>query len=254
MTKNHHIERFSQEHFATIENLTLFTGIKDATLHEILSHSTIIQKNNGVLFLQGDNATHVYVVLAGCIKLFKANDDGDEIILQLVTKGNTFLEAITFSHTAYSASAEIIKNSVILSIPLSVLREESKNNSDLSANMLALNNDMSQRLIAYIEQLTLKTSSQRVGWFLLKTLVEHKEYQKQFQLPYDKSLIASYLGMKPETFSRTIQQLKINGVTIEHNKVSLLEDSSLCYYCSTDIMRHCDRVQTLACKHNSYDS
>ena len=35
------------------------------------------------------------------------------------------------------------------------------------------------------------------------------------RLPYDKKLIASRLGMKPETFSRALAQLRNHGVTIK---------------------------------------
>ena len=41
------------------------------------------------------------------------------------------------------------------------------------------------------------------------------------ELPYDKSLIASYLDMKPETFSRTLKKFKQKGFEIRKDAVIL---------------------------------
>lgn len=105
----------------------------------------------------------------------------------------------------------------------------------------------SQALISQFEQLTLKTVTQRVGWFLLKLFLENGERTKQIKLPYDKSLIAGFLGMKPETFSRTLQALKEHGIHIDRNVITLPDVYALCDFCDADLASKCSRAGTKEC-------
>ncbi len=54
-------------------------------------------------------------------------------------------------------------------------------------------------------------------------------------LPYDKSLIAMQLGMKPESFSRALAKLRILGVRTERNKVSLSDVAKLLAFCESGV-------------------
>ncbi len=40
-------------------------------------------------------------------------------------------------------------------------------------------------------------------------------------MPYEKSLIASRLGMKPESFSRALGKLSVLGVTVDRESVRI---------------------------------
>lgn len=77
---------------------------------------------------------------------------------------------------------------------------------------------------------------QRVGCFILKLCDSKNHNNVELALPYDKMLIASYLGMKRETFSRTLNDLKLIGVTVNGNILSIKDLTRLvnfsCVSCS----------------------
>ncbi|WP_201340299.1 helix-turn-helix domain-containing protein [Isorropodon fossajaponicum symbiont] len=50
-------------------------------------------------------------------------------------------------------------------------------------------------------------------------------------MPYSKSLTAAYLGMKPESFSRTLAELKKDGIILDNKKIKLANGHELCGYC-----------------------
>jgi len=120
-----------------------------------------------------------------------------------------------------------------------ILRDTIRANRELAINMLATVANRSQSLISQFEQLTLKSVTERVGWFLLNLSHNGGENALRFTLPYDKGLIASYLGMKPETFSRALQQLKDNGIRVERNVVTLPDHFALCEFCDLEIAGKC---------------
>ncbi len=243
------IENGVRTYMGLIQALPLFAGVDPETLQDLLKFSRIVSHNKGALiFMQGEQASRFYIVMEGWVKLFKGNADGQESVLQVMTVGGTLLETVIFNNSPFPVNAQAVDDVKLLSIPASIIREKLQNNKELAINMLATVAGRSQALISQFEQLTLKTVTQRVGWFLLKLFLENGDRTKGIKLPYDKSLIAGYLGMKPETFSRTLQTLKEEqGIDIERNTINLPDMFALCDYCDSDVADKCPRHDTKDC-------
>ena len=85
-----------------------------------------------------------------------------------------------------------------------------------------------------IEHRSIQNASQRIGCFLLRLADQSKKNNVIIHLPYDKALVASRLGMQPETFSRALAKLRektgicIKGATIEMDNL----DQLVSYSCS----------------------
>ncbi len=242
------LETSVRAYFSTIEALPLFARLDCTTLQDILKHARVTTHNKGsLIFMQGEQASRFYIILEGWVKLFKGNSDGQESVLHVMTKGETLLETVLFSNAPFPVNAQAVDAVKLLSIPASIIREKIQNNKDLSYNMLSTVAERSQNLIHQFEQLTLKTVTQRVGWFVLKLFLENGERKNGTRLPYDKSLIASYLGMKPETFSRTLQVLKEQGIDIDKHSITLQDVFALCDYCDMELASKCSRAGTAEC-------
>lgn len=242
------IESNVRAYMDCIMALPLFAGLDEASLNDILKYARVTSHNKGALiFMQGEQASRFYIILEGWVKLFKGNVDGQESILQVLSTGDNVLETVIFNDAPLPVNAQAVDHVKLLSIPASMIREKLKHNHTLAVNMLSTVSGRSQALISQFEQLTLKTVTQRVGWFLLKLFLENGERTQNLKLPYDKSLIAGYLGMKPETFSRTLQALKEQGIDIEKNNVSLLDVLALCDYCDMELAAKCSRAGTEDC-------
>ncbi len=234
---------------STIQALPLFAGLEPHVLQDILRYARIANHNKGaMIFLQGEQASRFYIILEGWVKLFKGNVDGQESVLQVMMAGEPLLETVIFSQLPFQMSAQAVDHVKLLSIPASILREKLQSNKELAINMLSTVAGRSQALISQFEQLTLKTVMQRVGWFLLKLFLENGESTKNIKLPYDKALIAGYLGMKPETFSRTLQILKERGIDIDRQSISLPDIFALCEFCDMELATKCSRSGTKACQ------
>jgi CRP-like cAMP-binding protein len=157
-------------------------------------------------------------------------------------------EASVFLSSAYPVSAQVVKTSVILTLPAPIMREKIKSNNELAISVLTGMSRHSQNLIQEYETIRLKPAGERVGWFLLKLLVDQGRIPDMVELPYDKSLIASYLDMKPETFSRSLKEFKNHGFQVRKDSVILPTVGSLCGFCDSDLARSCDRHATEACE------
>ncbi|MCC7259488.1 MAG: nitrate- and nitrite sensing domain-containing protein [Alphaproteobacteria bacterium] len=231
-----------------IHSLQLFSGIPAHDLDRLLQHGQVREFRKGkMLFLEGEQANRLYVILKGWVKLFKGTAAGEETILQMLSSGDSIMESAVFLNTTFPVSAQIVEDTILLSLPAPMIRERVRDNNELALNLLASMSYRSQSLIRQIENARLKSADERIGWFLLKLLLEQGHMSRCVELPYDKSLIASYLDMKRETFSRALKRLKEKGFRIENNTVVIPNLSSLCGYCDTETAAVCDRHGTPDC-------
>jgi CRP-like cAMP-binding protein len=231
-----------------IRSLQLFSEISEENLQQLLQYGQIRDFGKGkLLFLEGEPANRLYIVLRGWIKIFKGTVGGEETILQIPSSGDTIMESAVFLNSSFPVSAQVISDATLLSLPAPILREQIKNNNKLALNLLATMSYRSQGLIRQIKNARLKTVDERIGWFLLKQLLEQGNNSCSVELPYDKSLIASYLDMRRETFSRALKRMKEKGFKVENDTVIIPHLKALCEFCDDSIAHQCALHGTAEC-------
>ncbi len=237
-----------QARLGVICDSPLFAGLSEQALGEILSQGRIVSHPRGaVIFLHGEPVERFYLVLQGWVKLLKGNAEGEESVFEVLTTGDGFPDTVIFKDAIYPVTAQAVEAVELLSLPASVVRERVKNDQEFALNMLAAAANRSKALISQFEQLTLKKVTERVGRFLLKQFIAAGDSRTTLELPLEKSVIASYLGMKPETFSRTLQALREEGIDINRNVVTLPDTFALCTYCDVDLATTCFRKSCPEC-------
>ena len=214
-----------------IRQTPLFAGLPDAVRDRLLAEARVVAYSRGkLLFVRGEPAERIYLVLDGWVKVFRDTKDGDQIVIHIMRSGESVAEAAVFLGRKYPASAEVVENARLLDIPanafLTLLRED----NDLALKMLGALSLRMRQLVRQIEQLQTRSVPQRLGEFLL-ALCDATEGSATVQLPYDKVLVAARLGMKPESLSRGLAKLRTYGVASEGNMVELGDIARLTRYC-----------------------
>ena len=108
----------------------------------------------------------------------------------------------------------------ILKIDATKLRQAVLDQPQLAFDMLAAASVRLRQLVDEIEQLKAKSAPQRIAGFFVKQALLASG-PARIALPYEKALIASRLGMKPESFSRAVGKLAELGVVVERESVSI---------------------------------
>lgn len=241
-------------YLALLRTVPVFASLSPDELDELLSHAEIRTEEKGkLLVLQGEPASRYYVVLNGWVKLYKGDESGAEAILQMLTSGDTLQDTAVFLDAPAPASAQIVEDAVLLSVPASILRQAIRENAEMAVGMLDNLSHRSEDLIEQIGQNRLRSASERVGWFLLKLQLEAGGLGvSHIVLPYDKSLLASYLDMTPETFSRTLKRFRQQGLVVTNNTITLPRPNSLCAYCDEKLSAHCQHRGQADCPNVDY--
>lgn len=196
-----------------------FRGMSPATLAKLLRDARTQEHPTGsLLFVQGDAAAACYVVLEGWVKLFRSTMVGEEAVIGVFTSGQSFAEAPALVGGTYPVSAQAVTPLRLIRIPADSLRRTMLAEPEICLTMLASTLMHLRQLVGEIEQLKAQTGAQRVAEFLL-SLAPRNSDSARVSLPYDKTLIAGRLGIKPESLSRAFQKLRSHGVMVEQAHV-----------------------------------
>jgi CRP-like cAMP-binding protein len=209
--------------WAIVRRAPIFRAMSEGLLRSIIRNREPRRYRRGeIVFQQGDLADSFFLVLDGWIKLYRAMPDGDEVVVALFTTAETFAEAMMFRDGRYPASAEAVSSSRLLRVDGQVLRAAIMQNPRISFEMLAATSQHLRRLVEQIEQLKAQSAPKRIAGFLL-TLTAARSGPAEIALPYEKTLIANRLGMKPESFSRALGRLRGLGVAVAREHVFIQE-------------------------------
>lgn len=185
------------------------------------------------IFVQGEAAEHIYIVMHGWVKLFRITPTGAEAVVGVFTKGRSFGEAVAFEDVPFPVTAEAVTDSRLLLVRASLLASLMRERPEIAMAIVSSTFRHLQALVAQVEQLKAHTGAQRVAEFLLE-LCECEAGSCTITLPYDKSLIAGRLGMQPPSLSRAFNRLEEHGVQISHNLATIADISHLREYVLED--------------------
>ena len=211
----------SNSELEIVKKTALFGGLSEDLLSSMLRETDVQQVAAGsILFMQDDEVTACYIVLAGWVKLYRLNRNGDEAVVSVFSHGQSFAEAAVFSMMKYPVTAETATPAILLRISRNTLQHWVREDPRFALSMLASTSQHLHQLVTQIEQLKMQTGTQRVARFLA-SLCPVQEGACTIGLPYDKALIANRLGMKPESLSRAFARLRGVGVRIERDAAAI---------------------------------
>lgn len=246
-----------KNHVNLLRTLPLFSGFTPDELLHFTQRAELREFRKGMhIFSHGEPAEHFYVMLEGWVKLYRANKDGEETVISLATKGNSFSEVATFDGSDYPYGAQVVGGTAkLLVIPASIIRQKVQQSPDLALKMLSSMAHHTNQLSFTFEHITKLTTAQRLGCFLLKLSMDRR-YKTQLQLPYNKYLVASRLGMQAETFSRAMKRLTTDlGITFKGREVTIPNIDALQNYCEVECFNHdsCGLEKRLLCTNPQCD-
>jgi CRP-like cAMP-binding protein len=238
-----------------ILSLPLFQGVEADLVHGLAASARRAQHAKGTVFLaQGQPIARFYIVLEGWCGVSKCSPEGQDSILQVFRRGDFLPEPDHTGHVGKSpVNLQALSAVWLLMVSPSAVRNALERSKSFMANMLAVSIRRSQELRDHVEQLTLYNAEERVGRFLLQMRLYTSLNGSDITLPFDKSFVAAYLGIKPETLSRTLQFFRERGFMIERNHFVLPDRQALCAYCNSFTSRSCRRAHAADCPNRAHN-
>ncbi|HIF88869.1 MAG TPA: Crp/Fnr family transcriptional regulator [Candidatus Thioglobus autotrophicus] len=235
-----HIEQYS----AFLSKLPIFKNISKNELGPLFQTMQVHQYHKGdTVIFDADQHANLYLVESGLFKLTKFDQRGDELVLRIVDQ-NDAISPMHFS-PHYDISAEFVKDTTLIYFSKNSINNLIAKNHQFSMNIIQFLAESAQTLMLFAEVLQLKTTREKVGWYLVRAKINNL-----LEFPHPKRLIAAYLGMAPESFSRALTDLKNDGIFVKNRSIELNNGNELCQYCDAVTGSDCDDFKSNACIHH----
>lgn len=221
-----------EKYIDLISASSLFTGISREELRSLmncLQARTVAVRKGEPVFLEGDPAGFVGIVLEGIVQLVRYDYYGDRIVLGNAMPGELFAEAYACAGVdAMPVSAYGLQNSrvVLLSFRkmLTVCSHACPFHNRLVKNMMQLVAMRNLELDRKIRLMSHKTTREKLMAYLMEQAKNAEK--REFTIPFDRQALADYLGVERSAMSAELGKLKKDGILeTKGSWFRLLEDS-----------------------------
>lgn len=196
----------------TVRSLTLCSVLEDDELSHLTAIVTSVELAPGdPLFGDTDDATHIFNITAGVIKVYKLLPDGRRQVTGFLFPGD-FVGLERDGRYAYGAEA--VTHTTLCRFRRQQLDLVFRRFPKLERRLLEL---AWNELVADQEQMVLlgrKTARERIASFLLMLsgrAVQRGQKANPVNVPMSRNDIADHLGLTTETVSRVITSLRREG-------------------------------------------
>lgn len=196
---------------------SLFKDIRPDVFTQVLQASVPRSvEEDGFFFIQGDPATHAYVLIEGRVKMIQITPNGQQITMRIMTPGQTYGGiALLNPRAGYPATAQAVENSTALAWNTAQLRELVEKEPSISLNVMGLMHGYISELQERQKALVTDRVEQRIARNLLKLAAQSGKKIEDgvlIDLPITRQDIAEMSGTTLYTVSRTLNEWERKGL------------------------------------------
>ncbi len=177
------------------------------------------------LIHEGSRASFLHVLVEGSVELF-GRWNGRSTTLAILDPVTTFILAACIRDAEHLMSARTLQPSRLVLIPAVDVRAAFRRDSDFAFDTIEELATGYRGMVRHIKNLKLRSSCERLAAYLLAQS-RAAGGASGFTLRHEKRLLASYLGMTPESLSRCFKTLAAEGVHVSGARVTLTDEARL---------------------------
>jgi len=201
-----------------LKQVIVFQHATDDDLNLILKNSiTRSMEEGSFFFLQGDEATYLYILTTGQVKLMQSNPNGQQVNLRTIYPWQMFgaLGAVRTDGATYPAAAQTLEDSTALAIPSLFLRSMLETRPYLSFDLMNLMTTYIQEMQARYRELATEKVEQRVANALVRLAGQagiKSQKEAGIELSFSRQDVAEMTGTTLYTVSRLLSDWERKGI------------------------------------------
>ncbi len=209
--------------------LQLLNKVQKTTLDE---QARVLKLSAGdYLFNRGDSADNIFLVNKGKVTLYRLMPNGEQKVFKVFMAGGVIAEMAVFMEPrTYPMSAHIDQTTTLTSYSYQSLKQLLANTPHLALEVISFVSNRVGQLMNSLDMLTQVNANQRLVMHFAEIYQKQNRQDNRFTLPNTKKVLASQLGITPETLSRLFKKLKHNGLIKESGACITVPDfNGLCH-------------------------
>lgn len=175
--------------------------------------------SDAVLCRQGERPDFLHIVVSGRVGLFGESARG-EALVEIFGPGDAFIVPAVALDKPSLLTARMLDDGRIVMWPAEDFRAQVRVNGSLAQGAMLQLSDYWRLLVSQIKDLKLLTAVERLSALLLN-LAPRGADQAKVMLPGNRGLVASLLGVAPQSLSRAFADLRPIGVSGDGREISI---------------------------------
>lgn len=205
-----------------VGNCPICYSEEDEIIDKIIEVSQIKNfSRNTTIYEQDSEAKGLYLIKKGTVKISNFSNNGKEVVLALLKEGDTFGEGSVLGEKKTTNVAFASTDTEIFFLPKKELSDIMKLSPNLYNALVTSLVKWMNNLNQIIEVISTPSAKERVHTYLKR--LSSDQNTQEIVLNGKKFEIALMLGLRPETFSRTLTELEEdNLIKMNHKTIKIL--------------------------------
>jgi CRP/FNR family transcriptional regulator len=218
-----------------LRSTTLFGELDETELRE-LAERAVERKlaRDEILFVAGDEARGLFVVVSGSLRAFREGVDGREQVIHVESAGATIAELPVFDDKPYPSTVTAEEDTIVLYLDKNDVRSLCLKHPRIALAALKLLAGRLRKCAELVEALSLREVDQRLArWLLSEARARGCRTPSGIEvtLVLTNQQIAAHIGTVREVVSRALSRLQQNGfITIDGRRITIGEEKTLEVY------------------------
>lgn len=223
------------DRIAALRRTQLFGELNESELRALSERSVERRlKRDELLFITGDEAAGLFVIVEGALRAFREGVDGREQVIHVERAGATIAELPVFDDGSYPSTVAAEEDSVVLFLSKNDVKSLCRTYPEISLAALKLLAGRLRKCAELVEVLSLREVDQRLArWLLSEARSRGRRTAKGFvlDLTLTNQQIASRIGSVREVVSRALARLQQNElIKVDGRKVTILDEHAMAVF------------------------
>ena len=220
------------DRIAALKRTSLFGSLDDDAL-KLLGERALERhfKKDEVIFVAGEEATGMYVIVDGAVRAFRMSADGREQVIHVERAGATIAEVPLFDDGTYPSNVAAEESTTVLFLDKRDVQRLFLQHPQIALVALKVMASRLRRCAELVEALSLKEVGQRLARFLLaeaRRSGTRTDRGISLQLTQTNQQIAARIGSVREVVSRAFTRLQHDKlINVDGRNLLILDEEAL---------------------------
>lgn len=222
----------SQVKLGELRRLNVFESLSDELLHQLAGNMVRRHYKAGqFIFFEGDEATGLWFILSGKVKIIKQSENGRLQGLCLANRGKCFGGCPLFDTDTNPANAQALDDVTLAILPRDALQDLIYSDADIATSLLKVYTSR----IGLLAQLGEHLGTWTVGMRINDCLIAHaKTENNSYIVELTHEELASLVGTAREVVTRHLSELEdLELLSTSPRKITLYEPDVIKNPCIT---------------------
>lgn len=205
-----------------LKNINLFHGMSEEQMRMVEQRTVMREvRRREVLYLPGDAGDRIYLLKRGVVKISALQEDGREVLLALLRKGEVFGEEAVLDDSPRDHVAEAYEDALVCIITRQDFMDMLRSHPELVFKVTKLIGIRLKTFRTRVEHLLFKGASQRLASTLLELAHEHGISDAQgvlVPLRLSQQDLANLIGVTRESVNLALSDFRRRGLVILENR------------------------------------